>query len=136
MHFMTITSARRTPGKLIDTRQNLQSIQPTFLETGILFYSTGTLKLHSTSRWSFHMCLSTGHPSSSSSTPHHLPSWILQPTRRYFTKTAAAICGGPNRTTPGEFLPAPALAAAVLSQKRKTAEAKQDKEDTKSCPSR
>jgi hypothetical protein len=43
MHFMTITSARRTPGKLIDTRQNLQSIQPTFLETGILFYSTGAL---------------------------------------------------------------------------------------------
>jgi hypothetical protein len=40
---MTITSARRTPGKLIDTRQNLQSIQPTFLETGILFYSTGAL---------------------------------------------------------------------------------------------
>jgi hypothetical protein len=44
MHFMTITSARRTPGKLIDTPQNLQSIQPTFLETGILFYSTGALK--------------------------------------------------------------------------------------------
>jgi hypothetical protein len=42
---MTITSARRTPGKLIDTRQNLQSIQPTFLETGILFYSTGALRL-------------------------------------------------------------------------------------------
>jgi hypothetical protein len=41
---MTTTSARRTPGKLIDTRQNLQSIQPTFLETGILFYSTGALK--------------------------------------------------------------------------------------------
>jgi hypothetical protein len=31
------------PGILIDTRQNLQSIQPTFLETGILFYSTGAL---------------------------------------------------------------------------------------------
>jgi hypothetical protein len=45
MHFMTITSTRRTPGKLIDTRQNLQSIQPTFLETGILFYSTGALIL-------------------------------------------------------------------------------------------
>jgi hypothetical protein len=42
MHFVTITSAQRTPGKLIDTRQNLQSIQPIFLETGILFYSTGT----------------------------------------------------------------------------------------------
>jgi hypothetical protein len=42
---MTLTSARRTPGKLIDTRQNLQSIQPTFLETGILFYSTGALTL-------------------------------------------------------------------------------------------
>jgi hypothetical protein len=28
---------------LIDTRQNLQSIQPTFPETGILFYSTGAL---------------------------------------------------------------------------------------------
>jgi hypothetical protein len=40
-HFMTITSARRTPGKLTDTRQSLQSIQPTFPETGILFYSTG-----------------------------------------------------------------------------------------------
>jgi hypothetical protein len=43
MHFVTITSARRPPGKLIDTRQNLQSIQPTFPETGILFYSTGPL---------------------------------------------------------------------------------------------
>jgi hypothetical protein len=43
MHFVTITSARRPPGKLIDTRQNLQSIQPTFPETGILFYSTGAL---------------------------------------------------------------------------------------------
>jgi hypothetical protein len=50
MHFMTITSARRTPGKLIDTRQNLQSIQPIFLETGILFYSTGALRLHDPSR--------------------------------------------------------------------------------------
>jgi hypothetical protein len=40
---MTITSARRTPGKLIDTRHNLQSIQPTFPETGILFYATGAL---------------------------------------------------------------------------------------------
>jgi hypothetical protein len=46
---MTITSARRTPGKLIDTRQNLQSIQPTFLETGILFYSTGALRVTDTS---------------------------------------------------------------------------------------
>jgi hypothetical protein len=43
---MTITSARRTPGKLIDTRQNLLSIQPTFLETGILFYSTGALMVN------------------------------------------------------------------------------------------
>jgi hypothetical protein len=43
MHFVTITSARRAPGKVIDTRQNLQSIQPTFPETGILFYSTGAL---------------------------------------------------------------------------------------------
>jgi hypothetical protein len=41
--YACITSARRTPGKLIDTRQNLQSIQPTFPETGILFYSTGAL---------------------------------------------------------------------------------------------
>jgi hypothetical protein len=30
---------------LIDTRQNLQSIQPTFPETGILFYSTGALSV-------------------------------------------------------------------------------------------
>jgi hypothetical protein len=44
MHFVTITSARRPPGKLIDTRQNVQSIQPTFPETGILFYSTGALR--------------------------------------------------------------------------------------------
>jgi hypothetical protein len=28
---------------LIDTRHNLQSIQPTFPETGILFYSTGAV---------------------------------------------------------------------------------------------
>jgi hypothetical protein len=48
MHFVTITSARRPPGKLIDTRQNLQSIQPTFPETGILFYSTGALRLYDT----------------------------------------------------------------------------------------
>jgi hypothetical protein len=38
------------PGKLIDTRQNLQSIQPTFLETGILFYSTGALSTYSSPR--------------------------------------------------------------------------------------
>jgi hypothetical protein len=31
---------------LIDTRQSLQSIQPTFPETGILFYSTGALKVN------------------------------------------------------------------------------------------
>ncbi|KAH0816613.1 hypothetical protein GEV33_006178 [Tenebrio molitor] len=37
----------------------------------------------------------------------------------------------PNRSTPGELLPAPTLAAAVLLQKRKTAEVKQYKEDTK-----
>jgi hypothetical protein len=36
LHLVTITSA----GKLIDSRQHLQSIQHTFLETGILFYST------------------------------------------------------------------------------------------------
>jgi hypothetical protein len=30
-----------------------------------------------------------------------------------------AICGGPNRTTPGELLPAPTLAPVVLSQKPK-----------------
>jgi hypothetical protein len=35
------------------------------------------------------------------------------------TITAAAIHGGPNRTIPGELLRAPALAAAVLSQKTK-----------------
>jgi hypothetical protein len=41
LHLVTITSA----GKLIDSRQHLQSIQPTFLETGILFYSTAD-KIH------------------------------------------------------------------------------------------
>ncbi|KAJ3634550.1 hypothetical protein MTP99_007502 [Tenebrio molitor] len=35
------------------------------------------------------------------------------------TVTAAAICGGPNRTTPGELFPAPTLAFVVLLQKQK-----------------
>ncbi|KAH0822740.1 hypothetical protein GEV33_000050 [Tenebrio molitor] len=46
--------------------------------------------------------------------------------RQLSTNTAAAIRGRLNRTTPGELLPVPALAAAVLSQTRKTVEAKQD----------
>ncbi|KAH0816572.1 hypothetical protein GEV33_006219 [Tenebrio molitor] len=50
---------------------------------------------------------------------HHLPSWILQPSRWLFSITAAAIRGGPKRTTPGELLPAPVLAAAVLSKNEK-----------------
>jgi hypothetical protein len=51
--------------------------------------------------------------------PHHMLSWILQPARRLFSITAAGIRGGPNRSTPGELLPAPALAAAVLSKKQR-----------------
>jgi hypothetical protein len=34
-----------------------------------------------------------------------------------FTITVAAIRGGPNRTTPGELLPAPTFAFVVLLQK-------------------
>jgi hypothetical protein len=47
------------------------------------------------------------------------PHAELQPARRLFSITAAGIRGGPNQSTPGELLPAPALAAAVLSKKQR-----------------
>ncbi|KAH0812671.1 hypothetical protein GEV33_010120 [Tenebrio molitor] len=50
---------------------------------------------------------------------HHLPSWILHPGPLALTLTAAAIRGGSNRTTPGDLLPAPTLAAAALLQKQR-----------------
>jgi hypothetical protein len=53
----------------------------------------------------------------------------------YHHSSVAAIREGPSRTTPGE-LPVPTFASVVLLQKEtKTPEMKQDKEDTKSCPS-
>jgi hypothetical protein len=47
------------------------------------------------------------------------PSWILHPGPLALTLTAAAVRGGSNRTTSGDLLPAPTLAAAALLQKQR-----------------